>query len=335
MMGKKADYHPAAFWRPRPNDRVECQLCPFNCVLSKGKTGICKGKRNIGGSLKAINYGLTTSVNVDPIEKKPLYHFFPGSQILSIGPNGCNLSCNFCQNHSISQDDYPTRYFSPEEVVSYALSRGSIGIAYTYTEPLIWFEYVLDCAKAARAKGLVNVLVTNGVINPDPLEELLAHIDAMNIDIKSMDERFYKKICKGPLDAALESVKRVAGSVHLEITNLLIPGLNDTDEMFIKLTDFLAGLDKLIPLHFSRYHPDYKQTAPSTPVETLERAAKIASKKLKHVFIGNIASDKQNQTLCPECRNVIIERRGYLVHKISVDDGKCRFCGAGSGVVGV
>jgi len=334
MAGAKVDYYPAVHWLEGPKGRVECRLCPFNCSLLEGRTGICKGKKNIGGSLKAINYGLTTSMNMDPIEKKPLYHFFPGSRILSIGPNGCNLKCNFCQNHNISQEDYPTRFFSPEEVVNFALSRGSIGIAYTYTEPLIWFEYVMDCSKVARAKGLVNVLVTNGVINPDPLDELIPWIDAMNIDIKSMDERFYKKICKGSLDIVLDNVRRAAGSVHVEITNLVISGLNDSDDMFYKLTDFLAGLDPLVPLHFSRYHPDYQQTAPPTPLETLERASAIASRKLKHVFIGNIASDNANQTLCPKCRKVIIERSGYTVDKVEIENGKCGFCGAESGVIG-
>jgi len=334
MAGAKIDFYPAAHWLKRPKGGVECRLCPFNCVLSEGKTGICKGKKNIGGSLKAINYGLTTSMNMDPIEKKPLYHFFPGSRILSIGPNGCNLKCDFCQNYGISQEEYPTRFFSPEEIVNYALSKGSIGIAYTYTEPLIWFEYVLDCSKAARAKGLVNVLVTNGVINRDPLDELIPWIDAMNIDIKSMDDRFYKKICKGPLNVVLDSVRRAVGSVHVEITNLVISGLNDSDDLFFRLTDFLADLDPLIALHFSRYHPDYQQTAPRTPVKTLERAVSIASKKLKHVFIGNIASDSANQTLCPECRNVIIKRRGYIVEKVTIDKGKCRLCGADTGVTG-
>jgi len=337
MAGAKVDYYPAVHWIKGPKGGVECRLCPFNCSLLEGRTGICKGKKNIGGSLKAINYGLTTSMNMDPIEKKPLYHFFPGSRILSIGPNGCNLKCNFCQNYSISQDDYPTRFFSPEEVVNFALSRGSIGIAYTYTEPLIWFEYVMDCSKVARAKGLRNVLVTNGVINPDPLDELIPWIDAMNIDIKSMDDRFYKKICKGSLDVVLDNVRRAvgSGSVHVEITNLVISGLNDSDDMFYKLTDFLSGLDPLIALHFSRYHPDYQQTAPPTSVKTLERASAIASKKLKHVFIGNIASDNANQTLCPKCRNVIIERSGYIVDKVTIDNGKCGFCGAESGVIGV
>jgi len=269
---------------------------------------------------------------MDPIEKKPLYHFFPGSSILSIGPNGCNLGCDFCQNYQISQERFPTTRLYPDEAVAVAIANGSIGIAYTYTEPLIWFEYVLDTAKAAREAGLRNVLVSNGAINPEPLEEIAPWIDAANIDIKSMDPVFYRKICKGHLDPVLATASRLSGSVHLEITNLVIPGLNDSNDVLEKLCDFVADLDELTPLHFSAYHPAYSRKAPPTPLYTLERAADIASRRLKHVFIGNVVSGG-NQTLCPGCGEVVVARRGYSIGAVDVIDGKCRFCGAKTGVV--
>jgi pyruvate formate lyase activating enzyme len=329
-----ADGHIAAHWSARDEGRVQCLLCPFECLLGDGKTGICGGKRNIGGSLIAVNYALTTSINLDPIEKKPLYHFHPGSRILSIGPNGCNLGCQFCQNYTISQKDAPTRRLSPEEAVIMAKQVGSIGLAYTYAEPLIWFEYVMDASRAAREAGLKNVLVTNGFINPGPLEELLQMTDAMNIDIKSMDPEFYKKICHGKLEPVLETVRRSAGKTHVEITNLIIPGFNDSDEMFEALTDFIAEINPDIPLHFSRYHPDFKFTAPATPYETLLRAVEIARKKLRFVYTGNVSQEKYNQTVCPGCGKLVIERRGFSVMSMAVKNGKCEYCGAGVNVVG-
>ncbi len=318
----------ALYWNAMAGGKVKCVLCPFNCVLTEGKIGICRGKQNIQGELIAINYGLTTSLSLDPIEKKPLYHFLPGSDILSVGPNGCNMLCNFCQNYQVSQEIASTQYISPEKAVSIAVSSGSIGMAYTYAEPLVWFEYVLATSKAMRAKGLKNVLVTNGYINPAPFEELLPWIDAMNIDIKSMDPLFYKKVCKAKLEPVLETVRRAATKTHVEVTNLVITGLNDSDDNFAKLADFLAKINPLIPLHFSRYHPDYLQSAEPTPMKTLTRAADIASEKLKHVYVGNVPAKERNQTYCARCGKVIIERSGYKVLNINAPDGNCRYCGA-------
>lgn len=325
--------HPALYQTRLERSRVACHLCPVECILSDQKIGVCRGKKNIDGTLYAINYGLTTALAIDPIEKKPLYNFFPGSSILSIGPNGCNLKCNFCQNFHISQETSITTAVTPERIVDMAIAKNCVGVAYTYTEPLIWFEYVLDTAKVVRDAGLVNVLVTNGEINPEPFEELLPYIDAMNIDIKSMDPLFYKKVCKASLDPVLATVTRAAADTHVEITNLVIPGLNDTDEMFHKLTDFVASINPLIPVHFSRYHSDYKQSAPQTPYGTLDRAARIASQKLKHVYIGNVGKESRNQTHCPGCGEVVISRAGYQVIGIELDRGNCRSCAAATGVV--
>ena len=328
------DLKEALYWREvSGTKKVQCVLCPFNCILAEGKVGICHGKQNIDGRLYAINYGRTTTLAMDPIEKKPLYNFCPGRRILSAGANGCNLKCTFCQNWQISQETVRTIDVTPDDMVSAALREGSVGIAYTYTEPLIWFEFVLETAKAARAAGLKNVLVTNGLINKGPLKEILPFIDAMNIDIKSMDDGFYKKICRGMLNPVLETVKMAAEKTHVETTNLVIPGLNDTNEMFEKLTDFLANISPLIPLHFSRYHPDNKLTNPMTPEETLYRAADIANRKLKHVYVGNITSDTHNQTKCPACGKLVIERAGYRVLKTFVTGGLCDFCSAETGIV--
>jgi pyruvate formate lyase activating enzyme len=324
----------AAYQESLGSGKVACHLCPVECVLGEGKIGVCRGKQNIAGVLYAINYGYSTSLAIDPIEKKPLYHFYPGSPILSIGPNGCNLKCNFCQNFSVSQEPAVTSFMDPQRASNVASICGSIGLAYTYSEPLIWFEYVRDTAQVVREGGMVNVLVTNGSINREPLEELLPFIDAMNIDIKSMDLEFYRKICKGKLDPVLQTVRQaVASGTHVEITNLVIPGLNDSDDLFHALADFIAEIDPLIPLHFSRYHPDYRQTAPATPESTLVRALTIASEKLKHVYIGNVISDQWNQTRCPNCGEVIVGRQGYTITFLAVHEGVCDYCGTTTGVV--
>ncbi|MCK5595691.1 AmmeMemoRadiSam system radical SAM enzyme, partial [bacterium] len=223
--------------------------------------------------------------------KKPLYHFYPGKLILSLGTIGCNFACPFCQNWQISQDrNVPTQYMPPSEAVEKALERNSIGIAYTYSEPMIWYEYVMDTAKLAKKKGLKNVLVTNGYINEDPLKELLPLIDAMNIDLKAFDEKFYREICKGDLETVLKTIKISSASCHIEITNLVIPGLNDTIEHFENLVNWIAeNTGANTPLHFSRYFPQYKmKTSSVTPIETLEQAYKIAKEKLKSVYLGNI-----------------------------------------------
>ena len=326
-------HHPATHWKLTKGGKAQCLLCPFNCSLAEGKTGVCKGKTNIGGDLIAVNYGKTTSLSMDPMEKKPLYHFLPGTSILSVGPNGCNLACDFCQNYHVSQGRAPTEYISPDDLASVAVAQGAAGVAYTYSEPLIWFEYVMDAAKAVRGRGLANVLVSNGYINQEPFAELLPWIDAMNLDIKSMDPLFYKKICKSALPPVLQTARAAAGRIHLEITNLIIPGLNDKEADIEKLTDFVAGLDDMIPLHFSRYFPAYKRATLPTPPETLERVAQIASRKLKYVFVGNLDLGHWKNTLCPGCGTALIDRSGYHVSKVELDGENCRSCGSPTGVV--
>jgi len=282
--------HEALYYEKLAAGKVHCRLCPHECVIAEGMKGNCGVRENKDGLLYSLVYGKTTGIALDPIEKKPLYHYHPGEYILSLGTKGCNFHCDFCQNWHISQVlDAPTENITSEEAVKKAKALGSFGIAYTYNEPFIWYEFVLDTAKLARINDLENVLVTNGFVNMAPLEEMLPFIDAMNIDLKSINEDFYKKVCKGALKPVLEVIKRSARSCHVELTTLLVPTLNDSDEEIKRLVDWVYdNLGSEIPLHFSRYFPCYKMTLPPTPIETLEKASIIAKEKLKHVYLGNI-----------------------------------------------
>lgn len=270
--------------------RVRCLLCPHYCLLKKGQIGNCGVRKNEYGRLYSLIYGEVTSVALDPIEKKPLYRFHPGTQILSLGTRGCNLKCPWCQNFSIAQClDCPTEAITSKQIITRAKQLKSIGVAYTYNEPFIWYEFVYDTSRLVREAGLVNVLVTNGYVNQKPLEELMGLIDAMNIDVKSMQDEFYHKYCFGRLKPVLRTAEYAVDKCHVEITNLIIPTLNDKEENIKKLVDWMLNkLGKDTPLHFSRYLPAYKSKIPATPVDTLKRAYDIAKKKLKHVYLGNI-----------------------------------------------
>ncbi len=273
--------------------RVKCGICPHNCVLDEGQVGFCRARSNQGGIIRDDNYGQVTSMALDPIEKKPLYRFHPGSYILSVGSFGCNLRCSFCQNYEISMADISRRgtvYVSPEELVGKAcelIPKGNIGIAFTYNEPLIGYEYVRDCSELLKKQGLASVLVTNGYINEEPLKELLPLIGAMNIDLKSFSEEFYKKI-SGHLEPVKRTIEISAKDCHVEVTTLIIPGLNDSEEEMRELSGWLAGVDDSIPLHISRFFPRYKMTDKNvTPVKTVYFLARIARENLKFVFEGN------------------------------------------------
>jgi len=282
--------HEALYYEKLGDKKVRCHLCPYECIIADGKKGACGVRINKSGTLFSEVYGKTTSIALDPIEKKPLYHYHPGEHILSLGTKGCNLHCEFCQNWHISQElDAPTRAITSEEIIEKAKEAGSFGIAYTYNEPFIWYEFVLDTAKLARKNGLENVLVTNGFVNMAPLEEILPFIDAMNIDLKSFNEEFYSKICKGKLRPVLDVIRRSAKSCHVELTTLIIPTLNDSEEELTQLVDWIYdNVGPEVPLHFSRYFPCYKMTLPPTPIETLKMAERIAKGKLKHVYLGNV-----------------------------------------------
>jgi pyruvate formate lyase activating enzyme len=319
----------ALYYRQLEEDKVHCQLCPANCKLKPGRRGICKCRYNDHGRLKTDNFGETVTVAIDPIEKKPLYHFYPTSEIVSIGANACNLSCKHCQNWQISQEKVRTSFIAPEDLPQMAAQRDSIGVAYTYTEPVIWYEYILEAAPQVKNAGLVNVMVSNGYINPKPLRQLLTLIDAFNIDLKGMRPEFYRRICGGKVEPILEVIRLVAQSpAHLEITNLVIPGHNDSDEDFHKLGKFLGSLDKSIPLHLSAYHPSYKADNPPTPTATLKRAHEVTRQYLSYVFVGNMEIVGCSNSYCPGCGETLIERSYYNVKMSGIDDRfSCRNCG--------
>lgn len=282
----------ALYFDKTENSKVHCYLCPHNCVIKPGGLGACRARQNIDGELYSLNYGKVTSMGLDPIEKKPLYRFRPKSIILSAGTFGCNLKCSFCQNWSIAHKEARWVEVSPEQLVDKALEaagEGNVGIAYTYNEPSIWYEYVYDTARLARTNGLVNVLVTNGFISRKPLEDLLPFIDAMNIDVKAYTEKFYQDICKATLENVRETVEMAAPRCHVEVTTLVIPDLNDGPEEIEEMARWIASVSPEIPLHLSRFFPNYQMTdRPPTPVETLKAAQERAMKHLKYVYLGNV-----------------------------------------------
>jgi len=307
--------------------KVRCRLCPHLCGIPDGGAGKCGVRANRGGVLLALSYGRTVAASVDPIEKKPLYHFLPGSVILSVGPNGCTLTCDNCQNWRISQEKAPTRYLSPDELASLAGEGGSIGVAFTYTEPLLWFEYLMDAAPLIRSRGLKTVLVTNGFLNEGPAREIAPLVDAMNVDLKGMRDDFYRDVCGGRVEPVKRFIEIAAASSHVEVTNLVIPGRNDSDEDFTALADWLAAVSPDIPLHFSRFFPQYRMTdSPPTPPATLERAFAIASERLRYVYVGNIFIDGTEDTRCHACGGTVVGRVGYNVTVLGAG-GRCPRCG--------
>lgn len=318
----------AAYYEKLDDGAVHCSLCPQDCRINEGKKGFCRVRRNQGGSLVTEVYERVLATSVDPVEKKPLYHFHPGKPILSIGTRGCNQRCDFCQNFEMLETESDGTRITSEEVAAMASRGGSIGVAFTYNEPLIWFEFVLECARKVRSRGLKNVLVTNGSVNPEPLEELLPFIDAMNVDLKSMDPDFYSKVCSSRLEPVLQTIKRAGRSCHVEITNLVIPGLNDTDELIGSLVDFVAeNLGTDTPLHFSAYYPCYRMTVEPTPLATLRRARAIARQKLHYVYLGNVRDEDAGRSCCPSCGQTVVERDGYLTVAKGLVEARCARCG--------
>lgn len=320
----------ASFFDSVDNNYVKCNLCPNRCLLAPEQTGLCKARKNIGGKLYSLVYGKVAAVHNDPIEKKPLYHFLPGSTAYSIATTGCNMSCSFCQNWDISQkftDQVQSRDMIPEQVVNEALQSGSKSIAYTYSEPTIFYEFMLATAKLAQEKGLKNVMHSNGYINQEPLLELIPYLDAANIDLKGMTDKYYSDYTLngkvGPVLETLKTLKQKA--VWLEITNLLIPGANDSQEEIEQLTSWIRdNLGVETPLHFSRFFPLYKlENLIPTPLATMQQAYEMAKKNgLKYVYIGNIESDRGNNTFCSDGQ-LAIKRLGYFVMENNLVDGKC------------
>lgn len=318
-----------ALFYKKEKDGMRCLLCPHACLISPNERGKCRTRINLEGKLNTLVYGESESeklyFHVDPIEKKPLYHFYPGSYSLSFGTPGCNLFCENCQNYTLSQsrpDDIKDHFLKPLKIVELAKANNCKSISYTYTEPTIFYEYLMDTSKIAKESDVKNVWVTNGFINPKPLREALPYIDAMNIDLKAFSDEFYQNICGGRLKPVLETIKTAFKETHVEITNLLIPTLNDSDEDIEKLVDFISELSVEIPLHFSAYRPMYKMEIKSTPNPTLYRAKEIAEKKLKYVYLGNVLAN--NDTFCPNCKNVVIKRTFGVKNCLIAD--KCSIC---------
>jgi len=266
---------------------------------------------------------------MDPIEKKPLYHFKPGSSILSVGSVGCNFMCSFCQNWRISRGDLSlTEYVSPTQLLQIAVAEDSCGVAFTYNEPMIWFEYVMDCGRLLKARGLDVVLVTNGYVESEPLDELLTVVDAMNVDLKGGNQDFYAAFPKGDIEPVKRTIRTAREKgCHIEVTNLLVTDANDDDESIRSVVDFIACVDVNIPIHFSRYFPCYEHESPPTPPERLMRACEIASEKLKYVYLGNFGASEWSDTECPNCSQTLIARSGYRTRKVGLDGDKCSRCG--------
>jgi pyruvate formate lyase activating enzyme len=325
----------ALFYEKATDKQVICRLCPHHCRLKDGQAGICRVRKNEGGILFTEVYGKVAALNLDPIEKKPLYHFFPGRPILSLGTVGCNLQCRFCQNWQISQSSLEETTncedYSPEQVASIAMeNRENLGMAYTYNEPTIFYEYMKDIATLVHRMGGMNVMVSNGFIDPEPLQELYPVMDAFSIDLKAFTESFYRT----QTHSRLEPVKKclidiVRAGKHLEITNLVIPTLNDDPLIFEDMVHWIRdGLGEGTVLHLSRYFPQYKTTLPQTPVKKLEDFYAIAKKYLSFVYLGNISlMEEGHDTFCPSCHQKVIERMGYLTRLTGLDpSGYCMKC---------
>lgn len=315
------------------NQKVQCRLCAHNCLIPEGKFGFCRVRQNIKGVLYTHNYGKLVAVNIDPVEKKPLYHFLPGSASFSIASAGCNFRCGFCQNWEISQIDFMNQHsegesFSAEKVVKLAKQNNCQSISYTYTEPTIFFEFALETAKLAKAAGLRNIFVTNGYMSQEAISLLSPYLDAANVDLKFFKESSYQKICAAKLAPVLDSIQRLnAAGIWTEITTLVIPGENDTCEELTAIAKFISGVNKDIPWHISRFHADYKFSHyASTPESTLKLAYDLGTKqRLNYIYAGNLSGWGQD-TFCVKCKKLLIQRQGFDVVKCNVIKGKCQFC---------
>lgn len=325
----------AILWEPLGEGEVHCFLCPHECHIRPGRTGVCGVRENRNGTLYTLVFGEVVALNVDPIEKKPLFHFLPGTQALSIATVGCNMRCRFCQNADISQaskgktETPHGQPLTPEHAVELALDYGCASIAYTYTEPTIFMEYVLAIAPRAMEAGLANVMVTNGFMTPQAREAILPYLHAANVDLKGPDERYYRRLCGARLQPVLDTIRTFhERGVETEVTTLIVPGENDADEAVRTIAEFLASVSPDIPWHLSRFYPTFELTdRPPTPVETLERAAEIGRQAgLRYVYLGNVPGLGAEDTVCPQCGGTVIQRRLYSVI-VSGRPDRCA-CGA-------
>ncbi|MCR3921156.1 MAG: AmmeMemoRadiSam system radical SAM enzyme [Firmicutes bacterium] len=318
-----------ALYYQATKDAVLCYLCPHFCRLKTGETGLCGVRQAKGKKLYTLNYGLCAALASDPIEKKPLYHFYPGQQILSVGTVGCNLDCGFCQNWQLARASAETMYTrkTPLQLMEMltAIKPSVMGIAYTYSEPGMWYEFVRETAQLVHQHGLKNVLVTNGYLNLEPLRALLPFIDAFNIDVKAFTNDFYQDHCAGRLQPVLRYVEEAAAVSHVELTYLVVPSLNDNENEVRRFADWVADINPKIPVHFTRYYPQHRFRQPATPVSTLEKLREIALRKLQYVYLGNIPTQMTAHTMCPSCGEILVLRDGYkIINKVK--DGLCPYC---------
>lgn len=328
-------YHIAKWWETAANEKLLCTLCPRYCTIGEGQAGFCFIRQNINGKLYSIGYGRPTGFAIDPIEKKPLNHFLPCSEILSFGTAGCNLGCKFCQNWSTSKariDSTNSIYATPEEVVDLALRYNTPSIAYTYNDPVIFGEYVIDISRIARKEGIKNVLVTAGYIDKEARKEVYKYVDAANVDLKAFTETFYHKLTFSHLDDVLDTLKWIKHEteVWLEITNLIIPGENDNEEEIKQMCEWIVNnLGDEVPLHFTAFHPDFKmRDKPSTPITTLRQAREIAKRiGIKYCYLGNVHDPDGQTTYCPSCNSPVIKRDWHSVLQNNLRKGKCKICG--------
>lgn len=326
----------AMFYSKESDTRVRCGLCRFRCLIDDGKRGICKVRENREGRLYSLIYGRVVAEHLDPIEKKPLFHVRPGSSSYSIATAGCNFHCRHCQNYAISQiapgDEIPGTHRTPAEIVGSAVRSGAGSIAYTYTEPTIFYEFALDTARLAKEQGLLNIFVTNGYISPEPLATIAPLLDAANIDLKGFSEKFYREIVGAKLAEVLESIVEYRNQgVWLEITTLIIPGLNDTDAELSALASFMVqNLGADTPWHVSQFYPTYRLVdRERTPVSTLRRAREIGmAAGLRYVYEGNVPGEGGENSFCPSCGSVLVERYGYRIISNRLHQGGCDQCGA-------
>ena len=324
----------ARFYEKLPGNLVRCKLCPRQCEVPEGERGYCRVRENRKGKYFTLVHSRVVAAHVDPIEKKPFFHFLPGAMAFSIATGGCNVNCKFCQNWEISQsrpEDYAQEVVSPGAIARAAVERGAPVIAFTYNEPTVFIEYLTDIARAARPLGRRSVLVSCGFMNEAPLAEMCEVLDAIKIDLKGFSESFYHDVSGAELKPVLRSIRQVARTrVHLEIVNLVVPTLNDSQDMMTELAKWIAGeIGPDVPVHFTRFHPDYQLTnlAP-TPVATLERARSIAMEHgIHYAYVGNVPGHPGNHTYCPKCGKRVIEREGFLVSAVNLKHGCCAACG--------
>jgi len=328
----------ASLYKKLPINKVECTACSWYCKIAEGKSGICGVRKNIKGDLYLLVYGKPVAVNIDPIEKKPLFHFLPGTEIFSVGTVGCNFACDFCQNWDISQIDKcrDAKYcvstdsdLSPQDIINYCLKNNIPSIAFTYNEPAIFFEYAYDTIKFAKKHGIKTVYVSNGFESKEQIEMLKDNLDAINIDLKAFTEEFYQKVCHAKLAPVLENIKRFyEAGIWTEITTLLIPGENDSEKEITQIAKFLKNISPDLPWHLSAFHPDYKMlNKNTTPLSSLQKAYEIGKKiGLNYIYLGNVPASTLESTYCPNCQSLLIERIGYNIKVDNLKNGQCKKC---------